>query len=136
MSMVFRSIASLSRTLSQALAPAAVLILALVIYTGFTIPTRYMLGWSRWINYLDPLGYAFESIMVNEFTGRSFTCSQLVPSGPGYNDLANQICSTTGAIAGQQYVNGDDYLASSFQYYASNKWRNYGQSFHHFVCIL
>lgn len=38
MSMIFRTIAASSRTLSQALVPAAILILGLVIYTGFTIP--------------------------------------------------------------------------------------------------
>lgn len=48
MSMLFRTIASVSRTLSQALAPAAILILAIVIYTGFAIPVNYMLGWARW----------------------------------------------------------------------------------------
>lgn len=42
MSMVFRSIGALSRTLAQAMAPAAVLILSLVIYTGFVIPTGEM----------------------------------------------------------------------------------------------
>lgn len=47
MSMLFRTIASVSRTLSQALAPAAVLILAIIIYTGFAIPVNYMLGWAR-----------------------------------------------------------------------------------------
>jgi len=47
MSMLFRTVASVSRTLSQAMAPAAILILAIVIFTGFAIPTRYMLGWSR-----------------------------------------------------------------------------------------
>jgi ATP-binding cassette, subfamily G (WHITE), member 2, PDR len=62
MSMFFRTIASVSRSLSQAMAPAALLILALVIYTGFVIPTRYMLGWSRWINYLDPIGTAGNSL--------------------------------------------------------------------------
>lgn len=40
MSMFFRSIASLSRSLSQALAPAAVLILALVMYTVSFKPFR------------------------------------------------------------------------------------------------
>jgi ABC-type multidrug transport system ATPase subunit len=55
MSMLFRTIASVSRTLSQAMAPAAVIILAIVSFTGFAIPTRYMLGWSRWINYIDPV---------------------------------------------------------------------------------
>lgn len=38
MSMMFRTIASVSRTLQQALTPAAILILAIVIYTGFAIP--------------------------------------------------------------------------------------------------
>ncbi|KAI4786745.1 hypothetical protein E4T44_13802, partial [Aureobasidium sp. EXF-8845] len=72
MSMLFRTIASVSRTLSQAMAPAAILILAIVIFTGFTIPTRYMLGWSRWINYLDPVAYGFEALMINEFHGRDY----------------------------------------------------------------
>lgn len=47
MSMLFRTIASVSRTLSQAMAPAAIIILAIVIFTGFAIPTDYMLGWCR-----------------------------------------------------------------------------------------
>lgn len=42
MSMLFRTIGSLSRTLAQAMAPAAVFILALVIYTGFVVPIRDM----------------------------------------------------------------------------------------------
>ena len=46
--------------------PAAVLILGLVMFTGFVIPIDYMLGWSRWMNYIDPVAYAFESLMVNE----------------------------------------------------------------------
>lgn len=57
MSMLFRTIASVSRTLSQAMTPAALLILAIVMFTGFAIPVQYMLGWSRWINYLDPVAY-------------------------------------------------------------------------------
>jgi len=48
------------------MAPAAIFILALVIYTGFAIPIRDMHPWFRWINYLDPVGYAFEAVMVNE----------------------------------------------------------------------
>jgi ABC-type multidrug transport system permease subunit len=66
MSGIFRTIASASRTLSQAMVPAAVLILALVMFTGFVIPIDYMLGWSRWINYIDPMAYIFESLMINE----------------------------------------------------------------------
>ncbi|OCL07552.1 putative multidrug resistance ABC transporter [Glonium stellatum] len=128
MSMFFRTIASLSRTLSQAMAPAAILILGLVIYTGFTIPTRYMLGWSRWINYIDPVSYGFESLMINEFHNRSFECSVFVPMGAGYDNVGgtNRVCSAVGATAGSSVVNGDAYINSSFGYYHAHKWRNYG----------
>lgn len=50
----------------QAMAPASIFSLALVIYTGFTIPTKDMHPWFRWINYINPVGYAFESLMINE----------------------------------------------------------------------
>lgn len=133
MSMVFRTIAASSRTLAQALAPAAILILGLVIYTGFTIPTRNMLGWSRWMNYLDPISYAFESFMVNEFHGRQFPCAaqQIVPSGPSYENIpmANKICSTVGAVAGQEIVQGTAYLSKSFRYSKGHEWRNLGIMF-------
>ncbi|KAL4895766.1 ABC-2 type transporter-domain-containing protein [Aspergillus ambiguus] len=133
MSMLFRTIAASSRTLSQALVPAAILILGLVIYTGFTIPTKNMLGWSRWMNYINPIAYGFESLMVNEFHNRRFACARtgFIPSGPGYEhaDLANKICSTVGAVAGSQFLEGDDYLHQSFAYYNSHKWRNLGIMF-------
>ncbi|TKA65501.1 hypothetical protein B0A49_05715, partial [Cryomyces minteri] len=128
MSMLFRTIASTSRTLSQAMAPAALLILAIVIYTGFAIPTRYMLGWSRWINYIDPVAYGFESLMINEFHGRTFDCSQFVPFGPGYNNVGvlNLVCSAVGSTVGSNVVDGDAYINSAYQYYHSHKWRNFG----------
>jgi ABC-type multidrug transport system permease subunit/ABC-type multidrug transport system ATPase subunit len=125
MSMIFRTIASYSRTLSQALVPAAALILGLVIYTGFTIPPTDMLGWSRWMNYIDPIAYGFESLMVNEFHNRNFTCSTYIPSYPSAS-LAHQVCSAKGAVAGEMIVMGDNYLHDSFQYYNSHKWRNLG----------
>ncbi|KAJ5627684.1 ABC multidrug transporter C [Penicillium lividum] len=140
MSMIFRTIAASSRTLSQALVPAAILILGLVIYTGFTIPTRDMLGWSRWMNYIDPIAYGFESLMVNEFHGRKFLCEEtsMVPSGGSYDSLslAHKICSTTGAQAGSQYVYGTDYISTSFEYYDSHKWRNLGIMFAFMIFFL
>jgi ATP-binding cassette, subfamily G (WHITE), member 2, PDR len=130
MSGLFRTIASATRSLSEAMVPAAIIILALVVFTGFVIPINYMLSWSRWINYIDPVAYAFEAMMVNEFSGRQFTCDQFVPNPqiPGYADVGNlnRICSTVGSRTGSPFVNGDDYINSSFQYYAKNKWRNFG----------
>ena len=128
MSMVFRTIAASSRSLSQALVPAAILILGMVIYTGFVIPTRNMLGWSRWMNYINPVAYAFESFMVNEFHGRRFECASIVPSGGQYNSVSmdHRICSTVGAESGSTIVSGTEYLSQSFQYTKGHLWRNLG----------
>ncbi|KAK2063441.1 hypothetical protein LY76DRAFT_535057 [Colletotrichum caudatum] len=130
MSGLFRSIASLSRTLSQAMVPAAILILALVMFNGFVIPLDYMLGWCRWINYLDPVAYGFEALMINEFHGREFPCGTFIPSPgvAGYENtpLANRACSTVGAVAGRPTVSGDRYINLQYKYYHSHKWRNIG----------
>ncbi|KAF8230823.1 putative ABC transporter [Tricholoma matsutake] len=128
MSMIFRTIGASSRTISQAMAPSSVILLSLVIYTGFAIPTSNMLGWSRWINYLNPIGYAFESLMVNEFSGREFPCDSFIPSGPGYENVpgTSRVCSTAGAVFGSNVVQGTSYLSTSFEYYDAHKWRNFG----------
>ncbi|KAI0030129.1 ABC-2 type transporter-domain-containing protein [Vararia minispora EC-137] len=129
MSMIFRTIGACTKSQPQAMAPAAIIIIALIVYTGFVIPTPKMLGWSRWINYIDPIAYAFESLMVNEFDGREFACSQFLPAGPGYSPPANAICSSIGAVAGSPVVQGTDYINLSFQYYRSHEWRNLGIMF-------
>jgi ATP-binding cassette subfamily G (WHITE) protein 2 (PDR) len=128
MSMFFRSIASLSRSLVQALAPAAILILGLVMYTGFAIPPSYMLGWSKWIRYINPVSYGFEALMVNEFHNREFECNEYIPFGTGYENVSGtqQACRTIGSVPGQPFVSGDAYINSAFNYYAKNKWRNFG----------
>ncbi|KAJ6058241.1 uncharacterized protein N7446_007824 [Penicillium canescens] len=130
MSGIFRTIASASRTLSQAMVPAAGLILALVMFTGFVIPIDYMLGWSRWINYIDPMAYIFESLMINEFAGRHYLCTSFIPSNTvsGYENISseNRICSAVGSVSGSQYVQGTDYIKASFRYDPSHKWRNIG----------
>jgi ABC-type multidrug transport system ATPase subunit/ABC-type multidrug transport system permease subunit len=123
MSMIFRTMASVSRTLSQALVPAALFILGLVMYTGFAIPTTYMLGWSRWINYIDPVAYGFESLMINEFTKRTFPCTTATPP---YGSFQHGFCNAVGAVAGENFVDGDVYLKSAYNYVASHRWRNFG----------
>ena len=73
MSMIFRTIGSMSSTLAGSQAPAAVYILMLMIYTGFTLPTPYMHPWFRWFHYLNPVGYTFESLMINEVRYRLYS---------------------------------------------------------------
>ncbi|OGE53517.1 hypothetical protein PENARI_c007G00791 [Penicillium arizonense] len=127
-SSLFRTIASVSRTMSQAMVPAALLVLGLIMYTGFTMPTMYMPGWSRWMAYINPLSYAFESLMINEFHDRRFSCSVVVPSGPDYSaaGINNRACAEVGNTLGSTTIQGDIYINDKFQYYHSNKWRNVG----------
>lgn len=45
MSAVFRTLAALTKTISQAMAFSGVMVLAIVVYTGFVVPTTYMVDW-------------------------------------------------------------------------------------------
>lgn len=127
MSHVFRTIGSCTTSLLQAMTPASVILLALTVFTGFVIPTPNMHGWCRWINYLDPLGYAFEALLVNEFHDRNFTCSATIPQGEGYPNSGQYfVCAVVGSVPGQNFVQGDKYLEESFRYYNKHKWRNWG----------
>ncbi|KAJ5543796.1 CDR ABC transporter [Penicillium frequentans] len=127
-SSLFRSIASVSRTMSQAMVPAALLVLGLIMYTGFTMPTMYMPGWSHWIAYVNPLSYAFESLMINEFHNRSFSSSVVIPSGPDYSaaGINSRACAEVGNKLGSMTIQGDIYINDKFQYHHTNKWSNVG----------
>ncbi|KAI1102526.1 ABC-2 type transporter-domain-containing protein [Jackrogersella minutella] len=128
MSMILRTIAQTSRTIQQAITPAAIFILVLVIYTGFILPTRSMQGWLRWINYLDPISYAYESLVANEFSNRQFPCTQFVPMGGPYDNVTplEKTCSVAGALPGENFVNGDTFINGNFGFYHSHLWRNFG----------
>lgn len=105
--------------------PASIMVLALIIFTGFVVPVDYMLPWCRWINYLNPVGYGYESLMVNEFHGRNFTCSSYIPdyATPGSPSVA---CDVVGALPGQLQVSGEAFINSAYSYFHSHKWRNIG----------
>ena len=127
-SMLFRTIGAMSKTLTSSIAPGADFILMLVIYTGFVLPIPSMHPWFRWFRYLDPVGYAFESLMINEFSGRQFPCASFVPQGPAYQQLgtSERRCTIVGADTGSSLVSGDRYLIETFQYYPDHLWRNLG----------
>jgi len=125
MSAIFRTMGAITKTISQAMSLAGVLILALVVYTGFVVPVPYMKVWFSWIRYINPVFYAFEILIANEFHGREFTCSGFVPAYP--NLQGDQfVCSIAGAVAGRRTVNGDSYIAANYEYYYSHVWRNFG----------
>ncbi|PYH42887.1 AtrD, ABC-transporter [Aspergillus saccharolyticus JOP 1030-1] len=128
MSMIFRTIAQSTRTIPQALTPIALMVIALVIYTGFVLPIRNMQGWLRWINYINPIAYSYETLVANEFHHRSFECASFVPSGPTYETISSEdrTCAVAGASTGSSLVSGDAYIAANYSYYYSHTWRNFG----------
>ncbi|OBT90673.1 hypothetical protein VE02_00571 [Pseudogymnoascus sp. 03VT05] len=128
MSMFFRLFASMTKTIAQALAPSSIILILLVMYTGFAIPVQYMRGWASWFRWINPISYGFESVMVNEFHGRQFNCSAFVPSGPFYENIAadQRACAVQGSQPGADFVSGTAFVETAFQYQYGNRWRNYG----------
>ena len=125
MSAVFRTMAAITKTVSQAMTLAGIMILILVIYTGFVVPVPYMHPWFGWLHYLNPIYYAFEILIANEFHGRDFKCSQFVPAYPSAQG-DTFTCSTTGSEAGRLTVSGDAYIQQSYSYSYDHVWRNFG----------
>ncbi|KAK8065185.1 hypothetical protein PG997_011932 [Apiospora hydei] len=138
MSCLYRTLAYLTRTPAQAMVPGALLSLGLIVYAGFCIPPAYLPRWSAWMYSVNPLSYAFEALMANEFHGRQFPCTTMVPQGPGYEGLAvaSRICSVVGARAGEATIRGEAYIESSFGYLNENKWRNVGILAAYFVVLF
>ncbi|KAK6505277.1 hypothetical protein TWF481_007186 [Arthrobotrys musiformis] len=124
----FRFFASVTKTVDQAMAPSSIIIIALVLYTGFTIPVQYMKGWASWIRWVNPISYGFESVMVNEFHGQDYSCSGYIPSGPGYDgvDPEHRTCASKGSLPGLEIVSGTAYIQTTFGFHEHHKWRNFG----------
>ncbi|OPB40554.1 PDR-type ABC transporter [Trichoderma guizhouense] len=126
MSAIFRTMAAITRTVSQAMSLAGILVLALVIYTGFTITVPTMHPWFSWIRWINPIYYAFEILVANEFHGQDFPCGSAFV--PPYNPTVGDsfICPVAGAVAGSTTVSGDAFIATNYEYYYSHVWRNFG----------
>ncbi|KAN0136953.1 ABC-2 type transporter domain containing protein [Lactarius tabidus] len=124
----FRCVAAALGDPAPAQTVAGVMLLLLVLYTGYTVPKPSQIGALKWISYINPIRYGFEGLMSNEFHTLDGTCSNLIPSGAGYENalLANQVCGTVGSIPGQSTVNGNRFIAISYDYSYSHIWRNYG----------
>ncbi|PYH99374.1 hypothetical protein BO71DRAFT_369301 [Aspergillus ellipticus CBS 707.79] len=127
MSGIFRTLAAATKTLAQAMAMAGVMVLAIVIYTGFVIPTPQMssIPWFSWLRWINPVYYTFEALIANEFHGRNFECSQFIPSYPTLNG-DSFICSVRGSVAGERTVSGDAYIQTQYSYTYAHEWRNLG----------
>ena len=127
---LYRMFAALSPTIDDAVRFAGTALNLLIIFTGYVIAKPQLLNekiWFGWLYYVNPVTYAFEGVLTNEFYGRVMPCSpdQLVPQGPGI-EPQYQGCAISGAQAGNPSVTGEQYLSTTYQYTRSNLWRNFG----------
>lgn len=128
MNALFRAIGAASSNIEVASKLSGVSMKFLVMYTGYMIPKPNIRNWFVEFYYANPLAYAFQAGLTNEFHDTTMPCvgTSLVPSGSGYNDPRYQSCSgVAGAEKGATYVTGDNYLAA-LHYKHSQMWRNFG----------
>ncbi|KAK9465722.1 ABC-2 type transporter-domain-containing protein [Lipomyces arxii] len=127
----YRAIAVFSNNFDACLRLVGALFLFIGFFSGY-VKTQYKMSWwYRWFYYVDPLSYAFSSLMSNEFHNREMLCADgnLIPaldSEGNPPDIAYQACSLPGSVAGSKYVSGDAYTTIQFGYKRSDLWRNWG----------
>ncbi|CAJ0548207.1 Ff.00g049610.m01.CDS01 [Fusarium sp. VM40] len=125
---LFRSIGAAFGTFDAASKVSGLIISATIMYSGYLIQKPQMHDWFVWIFWINPLAYAFDALLSNEFHNKHIPCvgNNLVPSGAGFTDGDHQACAGVGgAKPGQNFVTGDDYLAS-MSYGHDHLWRNFG----------
>ncbi|KAH9470565.1 hypothetical protein Pst134EA_007812 [Puccinia striiformis f. sp. tritici] len=130
LSAFFRFLGSISFSFDTAARMASVLVMSMVLYSGYMIPEPAMKRWLVWLYHINPVNYAFSALMANEFKGLDISCEgpYILPNGPGYPAILgpNQICTLRGSKPGNPIVAGADYIRASFNYSTSNIWRNFG----------
>ncbi|KAK2465465.1 hypothetical protein APHAL10511_002357 [Amanita phalloides] len=128
---LFRTLGLLCFNLESAFRLATVIVPNFVLYTGYMIPVHEMKRWLFWIFYINPVSYAFQACMENEFKRISLTCdgNSVVPrNGPGLNIYPdtlgpNQACTLFGAVGGSNIIRGADYLRVGFALDVDDLWR-------------
>ncbi|UPK90758.1 hypothetical protein LCI18_001693 [Fusarium solani-melongenae] len=128
MTALFRAVGAGFSTFDGASKVSGFLISATIIYSGYMIQKPQMHPWFVWIFWINPMAYGFDALLSNEFHNKIIPCvgPNLVPNGPSFNNADHQACAGVGgARPGQNFVTGDDYLAS-LSYGHSHLWRNFG----------
>ncbi|KUJ20545.1 uncharacterized protein LY89DRAFT_705425 [Mollisia scopiformis] len=128
---LYRMFAAISPTIDDAVRFSGIALNLLIIYTGYVIPRPQLLEkyiWFGWLYWVNPISYSFEAVITDEFYDRTLACapSEVVPSGPGYDNPAYQGCAFTGAETGSLNIPGATYLEVAYNYSRSHLWRNFG----------
>ncbi|KAJ5406019.1 hypothetical protein N7465_007303 [Penicillium sp. CMV-2018d] len=128
MTVFFRTVGCLCPDFDYAIKFASVIITFFVLTSGYLIQWSGAQVWLRWIYFINPFGLGFAALMVNEFRHLTLTCTidSLVPTGPGYSDIAHQACTLAGGEPGSAIIPGSNYIAQTFSYLTGDLWRNFG----------
>ncbi|KAI0898949.1 ATP-binding cassette transporter [Annulohypoxylon nitens] len=128
MGVMFRTIAVFTTTPTRAILPVGILMNSLIIYAGFYVNPPGMKVWLGWLRYLNPMYYALESVMLNEFLSSEYQCSaqDTVPRGLNYSDAAFQVCAVESSVPGNLLLSGQRYLEVTYTFFQPNLWRNIG----------
>ncbi|KAF8079124.1 ABC-2 type transporter-domain-containing protein [Lyophyllum atratum] len=100
-------------------------------YAGYIIPVNSMKRWLFWIYYVNPVSYAWQGCMENEFMRIMLTCDGnfVIPrNGLGVTNYPsglgpNQVCTLFGATGGSDIISGRAYLMAGYGIDAVDLWR-------------
>ncbi|KAJ6601432.1 ABC-2 type transporter-domain-containing protein [Mycena vulgaris] len=127
----FRTFGLLCTNFHTAFRLAVFFIPNFVEYTGYIVPVLRMKRWLFWIYYINPIAYAWQACMENEFMRIQLTCdgNYIVPRNVGglskYPDGLgpNQACTLFGASAGSSSVSGEAYISAGYGLDSANLWK-------------
>ncbi|KAL2132058.1 hypothetical protein VTI74DRAFT_4260 [Chaetomium olivicolor] len=128
---LFRMVGALCGRFGTASQLTGLLSTIFFVYGGYLIPFQSMHPWFRWLFYLNPGAYAFESLMANEFTGLELDCvaPQYVPYGPQYESgalVSHHGCTVLGSNTLTGMIDGHAYITQQYSYAAGHIWRGFG----------
>ncbi|AEO64368.1 uncharacterized protein THITE_2110465 [Thermothielavioides terrestris NRRL 8126] len=128
MTLFFRILGCISPDFDYAVKFATVGITLMITTAGYLIQYQSEKVWLRWIYYINIVGLTFSALMENEFSRSNMTCTaeSLIPAGPGYTDINNQVCTLAGSKPGNLEISGYDYLEKGFSYQRGLLWRDWG----------
>ncbi|SNX85670.1 probable SNQ2 - ABC transporter involved in multidrug resistance [Melanopsichium pennsylvanicum] len=124
----FRMVAAATKSESLATMVGGLAVIDLALYAGFVIPRPSMVVWWKWLSYCNPVAFAFEILLTNEFRNLDVPCANFIPSGSAYANVDNQYktCPVASAQPGQDTIIGSQYLQASYGYKWSHAGRNAG----------
>lgn len=100
-------------------------------YSGYMLPVPSMKRWLFWIYYINPVSYAWQGCIENEFMRINLLCNgnYVVPrNAPGMTKYPtelgpNQACTIFGAVSGSDIVRGEDYISAGYGLDSKDIWR-------------